>query len=63
MRTQRRAPAIHNEWSSATQRRRFNQKDTLEQRLADEAKRLREKAKSLRVGAAREALIRKAHSH
>jgi hypothetical protein len=54
------APAFHSEWSSAMQRRRFNQEDTLEQRLADEAKRLREKAKSVRSGAAREALIRKA---
>jgi hypothetical protein len=42
------------------QRRQFNQAVPLEQRLADEAKRLREKANSARPGAAREALIRRA---
>ncbi len=42
------------------QRRRFQQADPLEDRLSEEAKRLREEAKSLRPGAARDALIRKA---
>ena len=42
------------------QRRRFIQTQSLEERLAEEAKRLREKAKSLPPGAAREALIRRA---
>ena len=41
-------------------RRRFKQTEPLEERLAHEAERLREKAKSLRPGADREALIRKA---
>jgi hypothetical protein len=41
-------------------RRRFKQTETLEQRLADEAKRLREQAKPLGPGAVREALLRKA---
>jgi hypothetical protein len=42
------------------QRRRFRQNETLEARLAEEAKRLREKAKLLPHGAEREELIRKA---
>ena len=42
------------------QRRRFKQAQSLEERLAEEAKRLREEAKSLPPGAAREALIRRA---
>ena len=42
------------------QRRRFKQTETLESRLAEEAKRLREEAKSLPPGTAREALLRKA---
>ena len=42
------------------QRRRFKQTEILEVRLAEEAKRLREEAKSLPHGAAREALLRKA---
>jgi hypothetical protein len=42
------------------QRRRFEQTESLETRLAEEAKRLREEAKSLPPGAAREALLRKA---
>ena len=41
-------------------RRSFNPCAPLEERLAEEAKRLREKAKSLPLGAAREALLRKA---
>ncbi len=41
-------------------RRRFKQTQSLEERLAEEAKRLREEAKSLPPGAAREALLRKA---
>jgi hypothetical protein len=40
--------------------RRFKQIQSLEQRLAEEAKRLRAKAKLLPPGAARDALIRKA---
>jgi hypothetical protein len=42
------------------QRRRFKQPDLLEDRLAEEAKRLREHAKLLKPGAARDELIRKA---
>jgi hypothetical protein len=42
------------------QRRHFNQTQSLEQRLAEEAKRLREKAKLLPPGAARDMLIREA---
>jgi hypothetical protein len=42
------------------QRRRFKQTEILEVRLAEEAKRLREEARSLPQGAAREALLRKA---
>jgi hypothetical protein len=42
------------------QRRRFAQSESLETRMAEEAKRLREEAKSLHAGAAREALLRKA---
>jgi hypothetical protein len=43
-----------------TIRRRFKQTVSLEERLAEEAKRLREEAKLLPPGAEREALIRKA---
>lgn len=42
------------------QRRRFKQTISLEERLSEEAKRLREEARSLPPGAAREALLRKA---
>ncbi len=42
------------------QRRRIKQTQSLEERLSEEAKRLREEAKLLPFGAAREALIRKA---
>ena len=41
-------------------RRRFKQTDQLEERLAQEAKRLREEARTLKPGPAREELIRKA---
>jgi hypothetical protein len=41
-------------------RRRFKQPQSLEARLAEEAKRLREKAKLLPPGAERDDLIRKA---
>jgi hypothetical protein len=41
-------------------RRRFKQTQSLEERLAEKAKRLREEAKSLPPGAVREALLRKA---
>lgn len=41
-------------------RRRFHQTQSLEERLAEEAKRLREQAKLLRPSAARDELIRKA---
>jgi hypothetical protein len=41
-------------------RRRFKQTQSLEERLSEEAKRLREEAKLLPAGAAREALLRKA---
>ena len=43
-----------------TTRRRVKQITSLEQRLADQAKRLREKAKLLPHGATRDTLIRKA---
>jgi hypothetical protein len=42
------------------QRRRFRQPQSLEERLSDEAKRLREQAKLLPPGAAREQVLRKA---
>jgi hypothetical protein len=42
------------------QRRRMKQTDTLEVRLAEEAKRLREEAKTMKPGPAREGLLRKA---
>jgi hypothetical protein len=42
------------------QRRRFKQTVSLEERLAEEAKRLRAEAKLLPPGAARDALIRRA---
>ncbi|MGM4961585.1 hypothetical protein ACT4MK_01225 (plasmid) [Bradyrhizobium barranii] len=42
------------------QRRRFTQTVSLEERLAQEAKRLREQAKALPHGSQREDLIRKA---
>lgn len=41
-------------------RRRFKQTDTLEQRLADEAERLRQQAELLPPGALREQVLRKA---
>ncbi|MGY4622806.1 hypothetical protein [Bradyrhizobium sp. USDA 4486] len=41
-------------------RRRFKQTQSLEERLAEEAKRLREEAKLLPHGPAREQIIRKA---
>lgn len=41
-------------------RRRFKQTQSLELRLAEEAKRLREEAKLLSPGAAREELLRRA---
>jgi hypothetical protein len=41
-------------------RRRFKQPQTLEERLSEEAKRLREEAKLLPLGAQREMLLRKA---
>jgi hypothetical protein len=42
-------------------RRRFKQTVSLEQRLIDEASRLREEARSMRPCARRDSLIRKAH--
>jgi hypothetical protein len=42
------------------QRRRFKQIQSLEERLAEEAKRLREEAKLLPPGAVRDELVRKA---
>jgi hypothetical protein len=41
-------------------RRRFKQTKSLEERLAEEAKRLRDEAKLLPPGAVREALLRRA---
>jgi hypothetical protein len=43
-----------------TERRRFKQTDVLEERLADEAKRLREEARGTPPGIERELLIRRA---
>ena len=42
------------------QRRRFKQTQSLEERLAEQAKRLREEAKLLPPGALREEILRKA---
>ncbi|MBR0826734.1 hypothetical protein JQ596_14385 [Bradyrhizobium manausense] len=42
------------------ERRRFKQTISLEERLAEEAKRLREKAKALPPGIERDTLLRKA---
>jgi hypothetical protein len=42
------------------QRRRFKQSESLEARLAEEAERLRERAKHLPPGSEREILLRKA---
>ncbi|WP_426614960.1 hypothetical protein [Bradyrhizobium sp. McL0616] len=42
------------------QRRRFKQTQPLEQRLAEEAKRLREQARSVPPGSQREHMLRKA---
>jgi hypothetical protein len=42
------------------ERRRFNQTQSLEERLSEEAKRLRAEAKLLPPGAVRDVLIRKA---
>jgi hypothetical protein len=42
------------------ERRRFTQTQSLEERLAEEAQRLRAEAKLLRPGTARDALIRRA---
>jgi len=42
------------------ERRRFKQTQSLEERLAEEAKRLRDEAKLLRPGAVRDELIRRA---
>jgi hypothetical protein len=42
------------------QRRRFKQTQSLEERLSEESKRLREEAKLLPPGAARDEIIRKA---
>lgn len=41
-------------------RRRFKQVDTLEQRLAAEAERLREQARAVQPGLVRDTLLRKA---
>jgi hypothetical protein len=46
--------------SAVQQRRRIKQVQTLEERLAEEAQRLRETAKSLPPGTARDRLLRKA---
>lgn len=43
-----------------TERRRFKQTQSLEERLSQQAKRLREEARRLPPGATREALLRKA---
>jgi hypothetical protein len=44
-------------------RRRFKQTVTLEERLADEAKRLRDEAKKLPPGPEQAELLRKAHEN
>jgi hypothetical protein len=56
----RSAPAFLQEWSSAMQRRRFKQTQTLEERLAEEASRLRSEAKGTPPGTEREELMRRA---
>jgi hypothetical protein len=48
------------EWSSAMQRRRFKQTEPLENRLADEAAKLRKEAQGTPPGIARETLLRRA---
>jgi hypothetical protein len=53
------APLPRMEWSSAIQRRRFEQAASLEERLAEQTQRLREEANSLPPGIAREQAIRK----
>ena len=47
-------------WEVVVQRRRFKQTVSLEERLAQEAKRLRDEARLLPPGAEREALLRRA---
>lgn len=55
------APAhLNREMRMTVQRRRFKQSRSLEERLAADAKRLREEARLLPPGAAREAALRKA---
>ena len=54
-------PSLSKDWSSAMQqRRRLKLLKSLEERLGEDAKRLREQAKSLPPSAVREALLRKA---
>jgi hypothetical protein len=48
------------EGSSAMQRRRFSQKQILEERLAEEAERLRKEARGIPPGIERERLMRRA---
>ena len=51
---------MHRGGRFVTTRHRFKQRDVLEVRLAAEAERLREEAKSLPPGAARDEMLRKA---
>jgi len=53
-------PPPTEKWNNAMQRRRFRQTQSLEARLAEEAKRLREAAKLLRPSPERDEMIRKA---
>jgi hypothetical protein len=60
METPKVAPAALQGAAQMQQRRRFKQDRPLEERLAEEAKRLRAKARSIRPGAHRAELLRKA---
>jgi len=53
-------PSSNGKERAMAERRRFKQIHSLEERLADEAKRLREEAELLPPGAVRDAVLRKA---
>jgi hypothetical protein len=53
-------PNTNREWAMQQQRRRLKQLKSFEERLAEDAKRLREEAKLLPPGAMRDATLRKA---
>ena len=60
MRTPVALPPFFKEWSSAMQRRLFTHTTTLDERLAQEAARLRQEAKGTPPGIERERMIRRA---